>query len=52
MDPEIAIEFARSKRPHISIYERQRQRILEFYECLKFEKQDSFTVCGVCTCLF
>ncbi|KAL5491507.1 hypothetical protein EMCRGX_G016806 [Ephydatia muelleri] len=40
MDPEKAIEFARSKRPHISIYERQRQRILEFHESLKAEKQD------------
>ena len=40
MDPEKAIEFARSKRPHISINERQRQRIIEFHESLKSEKQD------------
>ncbi|KAL5491506.1 hypothetical protein EMCRGX_G016805 [Ephydatia muelleri] len=40
IDPEKAIEFARSKRPHISINERQRQRILEFHESLKAEKQD------------
>eukprot|EP00731_Ephydatia_muelleri_P014822 Em0008g542a len=40
MDPEKAIEFARSKRPHISINERQRQRILEFHDSLKAEKQD------------
>eukprot|EP00731_Ephydatia_muelleri_P014833 Em0008g553a len=40
MDPEKAIEFARSKRPHISINERQRQRILEFHDSLKAEKQE------------
>ena len=38
MDPEDAIQFARSKRPHISINDRQRQRILEFHESLKSGK--------------
>ena len=37
MDPEDAIQFARSKRPHISINDRQRQRI-EFHESLKSGK--------------